>query len=68
MGKPSEAEIERNASLFTDYVSGNFNMVGLVTKYQISATRIYQIIKRQRAILSNKMDEVKLPIDNTLDK
>lgn len=36
---------ERNAALFKDYKSG-MNIVEMVQKYQITQTRIFQIISR----------------------
>lgn len=48
MGKPSPEEKVRNKNLVRDYLSGKFTLVELVTKYRITATRIYQIINRDR--------------------
>lgn len=57
MGKPSEEETKRNVELLKDYKSGNFSQVDLVSKYQISTARIYQIIKRDK----NKTGSTKNP-------
>jgi Mor family transcriptional regulator len=54
MGKPSPVETTRNADLIRDYKSGKFSQVQLVSKYQISAPRIYQIINREKIKKSNK--------------
>jgi Mor family transcriptional regulator len=48
MGKITPEEKERNKQLYEDYKSGKFSLVGLVTKYQITPTRIYQIIAREK--------------------
>jgi Mor family transcriptional regulator len=48
MGKPSEEETERNEKLFKEWTSKKYSIVELVTKYQISTARIYQIIKRAK--------------------
>jgi len=37
---------DRNFQVYQDYESGNYIMVDLVVKYQITSARIYQIIKR----------------------
>lgn len=58
-GSPSPEQIERNASLVSDYKSGEFSIVDLVVKYRITSQRIYQILKRH---------DIKLPIDKSIDK
>lgn len=47
-GKPSQEETKRNEDLIRDYKSGEFTQVQLVSKYQISSARIYQIIDREK--------------------
>lgn len=48
MGNPSPEDKQRNADLFKDYETGDFSQVDLVSKYQISASRIYKIINREK--------------------
>ena len=51
MGTPSPEETGRNKNLIEDYGSKNFTMVELVSKYQITSSRIYQIVKRAKSKL-----------------
>ena len=48
IGKPSPEQTTRNASLVKDYNSKKFSIVDLVSKYQITSQRIYQIINREQ--------------------
>lgn len=60
-GVPALEQKERNQSLFDDYNSKKFSIVDLVSKYQISSARIYELI----AILKKK--KVKLLLDKNID-
>lgn len=41
-------QIERNKALYSDYDSGKFTIVDLVSKYRISSAAIYKIINRYK--------------------
>jgi Mor family transcriptional regulator len=49
MGKVPKEEKTRNAALVKDYQSRKFTMVQLISKYQITSTRIYEIVKKYKA-------------------
>jgi len=63
INKVPEKEDERNQALIADYIKSagmkdgkrifNFTMTELVTKYQISSVRIYQILKKYKVLSRN---------------
>lgn len=53
MGFEPIEQSERNQALYKDYKRG-MGTVELITKYKVSNTRIYQIIKKIEAKLKNE--------------
>lgn len=49
MGQATKELKERNQELLKDFESGNFTMVELVKRYDITPARIYQIVRRLEA-------------------
>lgn len=45
-GQRPDAMFKRNAELAADYLSDKFTMAQLVGKYEISPTRIYELLKK----------------------
>ena len=48
MGQRTLTKEKRNKKLLKDYLSGKFTTSELVTKYDISTARIYQIINKRK--------------------
>jgi len=42
-----EAMEKRDANIFLDYSSGEYNLRELIVKYELSHARIYQIINKE---------------------
>jgi len=48
MGKRSDTKTVRNVELIRDYKSGKFTTVQLIKKYDVTATRMYEILNNYK--------------------